>query len=311
MVAVHAVTGPFSYTGRYIARRLDSEGIPTRGFVRDLTDKPASTAVDCRSLQFADRDQLTRDLEGVDVLYNTYWIRFERGTSTFAGAVDNTRALAEAAHAAGVRRIVHISVSNPSADSPFAYFRGKAATEDAIRAVGIPCSVVRPTLVFGREDVLINNLAWLMRRMPLFPIFGDGRYRVQPVFVDDVAALAVTEGEQTGDRTVDAAGPVVQSFADFLRFLRASIGSRVPLLSVHPGLALAMSRPVSALLRDVLITKEELGALMADLLVSRGTATTPTSLEAWLKADKPDLGGRYTSELRRHWSYAPSPRPGH
>jgi uncharacterized protein YbjT (DUF2867 family) len=301
-MAVHGLTGPYSYTGRYIARRLDSEGTPTRGLLRDLTKKPASNAMDCRPLQFADREQLSRDLEGVEVLYNTYWIRFERGASTFAGAVDNTRILAEAAHAAGVRRIVHISVSNPSADSPFAYFRGKAATEEAIRSVGIPCSVIRPTLVFGREDVLINNIAWLMRRMPLFPIFGDGRYRVQPVFVDDVAALAVAEGVQNGDRTLDAAGPVVQSFADLLRFLRASIGSRAPLVSLPAGLALAMSWPVSAVLRDVLITNEEMGALMADLLVSHGAPTTPTSLEAWLKADKPDLGGHYTSELRRHWS---------
>jgi len=259
--------------------------------------------VDCRSLQFQDHNQLTRDLEGVDVLYNTYWIRFERGASTFAGAVRNTQVLAEAARAAGVRRIVHISVSNPSADSPFAYFRGKAAAEEAIRSAGIPCSVLRPTLVFGREDVLINNMAWLMRKMPLFPIFGDGLFRVQPVFVDDVAALAVAEGVQSGDRTLDAAGPVVQSFADFLRFLRASIGSHAPLLRLPPRLALAMSWPVSVLLRDVLITREEMGALMADLLVSRTGPTTTTSLEAWLEADKPDLGGRYTSELRRHWSY--------
>jgi uncharacterized protein YbjT (DUF2867 family) len=303
MADLHGVTGPFSYTGSYIARRLESKGIPTRGFLRDLTTRPVSTAVDCRSLQFQDHDQLTRDLEGVDVLYNTYWIRFERGASTFAGAVRNTQVLAEAARAAGVRRIVHISVSNPGADSPFAYFRGKAAAEEAIRSAGIPCSVIRPTLVFGREDVLINNMAWLMRRMPLFPIFGDGLYRVQPVFVDDVAALAVAEGDQSGDRTLDGAGPVVQSFADFLRFLRASIGSHAPLLRLPPGLALAMSWPVSVLLRDVLITREEMGALMADLLVSRTGPTTTTSLEAWLEADKPDLGGRYTSELRRHWSY--------
>jgi uncharacterized protein YbjT (DUF2867 family) len=303
MADLHGVTGPFSYTGSYIARRLESKGIPTRGFLRDLTTRPVSTAVDCRSLQFQDHDQLTRDLEGVDVLYNTYWIRFERGASTFAGAVRNTQVLAEAARAAGVRRIVHISVSNPGADSPFAYFRGKAAAEEAIRSAGIPCSVIRPTLVFGREDVLINNMAWLMRRMPLFPIFGDGLFRVQPVFVDDVAALAVAEGVQSGDRTLDAAGPVIQSFADFLRFLRASIGSHAPLLRLPPGLALAMSWPVSVLLRDVLITREEMGALMADLLVSRTGPTTTTSLEAWLEADKPDLGGRYTSELRRHWSY--------
>lgn len=160
--------------------------------------------------------------------------------------------------------------------------------------------MVRPTLVFGREDLLINNMAWLMRRMPLFPIFGDGRYRVQPVYVDDVAALAVAEASESRNRALDQARPVVQSFADFLALPPRR--QPAPLVGVPPGLALAMSWPASALLKGVLITREEIGALMADLLVSHDAPTTPTSLEAWLAAEKPDLDCRYASELQRHWA---------
>ncbi|HEX6349376.1 MAG TPA: NAD-dependent epimerase/dehydratase family protein [Candidatus Dormibacteraeota bacterium] len=287
---MHAVTGPFSYTGKYIARALERRGLEVRGLVRG------------RELQFQDPAQLARNLDGAEVLYNTYWIRFERGGSTFEQAVANTGVLARAAAAAGVRRLVHISVSNPSHNSPFAYFRGKAAAEEAIAAAGIPYSVVRPTLVFGREDVLVNNMAWLLRRLPAFPVFGDGSYRVQPVWVADVADLAVAEGAQSGDRVIDAAGPVNQSFLEFLVELRRAVASRARLVKMPPGVALALSRPLALALRDVPITREEIGALMASLLVSHAKALAPTSFAEWLEAERPALGSMYTSELRRHWA---------
>ena len=296
------MTGPFSYTGKYIARQLIAAGGQVRGFVRRPANADESKAVDCRVLQFSDRDQLARDLDGVDVLFNTYWIRFERGLATFDGAVKNIKTLAEAAASAGVRRIVHISVSNPAHDSPFAYYRGKAAAEEAVNSVGIGVSIVRPTLVFGVEDVLINNLAWLLRRMPVFPIAGGGTYRVQPVYVVDVATFAIAEAASTGSRVIDAAGPRTETFTDLIDFLRRATKSHALLLHVPIDLALMMAWPVSALLRDVMITREELGGLMAGLLISHGDPTTPTSFQDWVQSDRPPLGRDYTSELARHWS---------
>lgn len=176
---IHAVTGPFSYTGKYIARRLRQKGIAVRGLARNIPSEPED--IDCRKLQFSDPYRLAADLHGTKVLYNIYWIRFARGGSSFDGAVRNTSVLSVAAKNAGVQRIVHISVSNPSRESPFAYFRGKTAAEEAIRC-GVPVSIIRPTLTFGREDILVNNISWLLRRFHLFPLPGDGNYRVQPVW---------------------------------------------------------------------------------------------------------------------------------
>jgi len=113
------VTGAFSFTGRFIARRLLAE----EHRVKTLTNHPGRPGtedinIDVAPLQFTDRAALVESLRGADVLYNTYWVRFHRGRVRFGDAVANTRILLGAAREAGVRKVVHISVSNPSVDSP-------------------------------------------------------------------------------------------------------------------------------------------------------------------------------------------------
>jgi NADH dehydrogenase len=252
-------------------------------------------------LQFVDGGRLVADLEGANVLFNTYWIRFERDGATFAQAVKNTAMLAGAAKEAGVRRIVHLSVSNPSEDSPFGYFRGKAATERAIMEAGVAHSIIRPTLVYGDEDILVNNIAWLIRRLHAFMVPGDGTYRVQPVLVSDVAQVAVAEASGSGDRTLDAAGPEIFEFVRFVELLRGAIGARAAILRAPLPLALALGNALSIPLRDALITREELGALMDGLLVSGDAPTTSTAFTSWLRTNGSRLGSRYRSEVRRHW----------
>jgi uncharacterized protein YbjT (DUF2867 family) len=301
LAETHAVTGAISYTGRYIADELRARGIGVRALVRRPLDQGAG-GIDCRTLQFDDPERLTADLEGVAVLYNTYWIRFEREGITFDGAVRNTGILTEAAKRAGLRRIVHISVSNPGLSSPFAYFRGKAAAEAAVHGAGVPASIIRPTLVFGDEDILINNIAWLLRHFHVFAMPGDGAYRVQPVFVADVAALAVKEAMAEGDRTLDAAGPEIVSFDELVRMLRDATRAAAVIARLPPSVTLAMGRLVSVALRDAVITDEELGALVAETLVSANPPTTQTTIGEWLADHGADLGRDYRSELRRHWS---------
>ena len=196
---MNVVTGAFGYIGRYITRHLLEQG----GSVRTITthpDKPNpfGEAVQAFPYNFDQPDQLIDSLRGASTLYNTYWIRFNYGGDTFEKAVRNTATLFECAKEAGVGRIVHISVTQASAKSDLPYYRGKAQQEQALANCGVPYSIVRPTLVFGKEDILVNNIAWLIRKFPVFPIFGSGQYKVQPVFVEDLARIAVTSAGSPG-----------------------------------------------------------------------------------------------------------------
>ena len=97
---------------------------------------------------------------------------------------------------------MHISITNPSLDSPLPYFRGKAILEKEIRASGISHAIVRPTVLFGKEDILINNITYLLRRLPVFAIPGSGDYRLQPIYVEDLAEIAVEAWRELGIDTV-------------------------------------------------------------------------------------------------------------
>jgi NADH dehydrogenase len=297
------VTGAFSYTGSFIAQRLLDEGVRVRTLTR--RDDPASPLhgkVETAPLQFADRAALVASLRGARCLYNTYWVRFERGGTTFDRAVRNSALLFEAAAEAGVERIVHVSVTNPSEDSPLPYFRGKAQVERALASAGPACAIVRPTLVFGTRDILVNNIAWILRRFPVFVVPGDGSGRVQPVSAEDVAEIAVT----TAEGTVDAAGPEEYSFGELVRAVGAAIGCRRPFVHVRPRLALVLGAAVGAARRDVILTRDELDGLQASLLVSHGPPRGRASFRDWLERHGAGLGRNYVSELARNFrEYAP------
>ncbi len=105
---------------------------------------------------------LARTLEGADTLFNTYWIRFAHGGINHDTAVENLMTLISAAEDAGVRRIVHLSITNATLDSPLPCSRGKARVEDAICQSSMSHAILRPTVIFGREDILQNNIAWML-----------------------------------------------------------------------------------------------------------------------------------------------------
>ncbi len=244
---------------------------------------------------------LEASLRGVDTLYNTYWVRFEHGQTTFAGAVSNTGRLLEAAAQAGVRRVVHVSVSNPDERSPFAYFRGKAACEELVRRSGLSHAIVRPTLVFGPDDLLLNDVAWTLRRAPVFLVPGDGGYEVQPVSVVDTARICVEAGGAGDDTVVDAAGPDRLPFGELVRMIRDAIGSRSRIHSAPPWLALAASRLLGLIVRDIPLTREEMDALRAGLLVSHEPPLGVDRFADWLAASGHTLGRTYASELGRNF----------
>jgi NADH dehydrogenase len=296
------VTGAFSFTGRFIARRLLADGRR----VRTMTNHPQRPGAqeidaDVAPLQFTDRAALVETFRGADVFYNTYWVRFRHGGIGFGDAVANTRTLLSAAAEAGVRKVVHISVSNPSIDSRLDYYAGKARTEEIVRESGLPWAVVRPTLIFGRGDILINNIAWLLRRMPVFLIPDRGLYRVQPVAGEDVAEIATWAAAQSENVVVDAAGPEIISYSDLVGSVAVAVGRRPRVVNLPPSLTLLAGDVVGLLVRDVMLTRQELEGLMDELLVSKEAPRGRRHVDDWLLMSAESLGKRYASELDRHF----------
>lgn len=294
------MTGAFGYSGKYIARRLLDEG-------RTVITLTNSTN---RSNEFAGRvrptpfnfdlpDELARSLENVAVLYNTYWVRFNHRLFTHADAVRNTLTLFEAAQRAGVQRIVHVSITNASESSPLEYFRGKGTLERALKETGISHAILRPTVLFGKEDVLVNNIAWALRRLPVFGVFGDGRYKLQPIYVEDLADLAVRCGESRTNETIDAIGPETFTYRELVTTIGELIGVRRRMVGVPPWLGYAVGKLVGWWVNDVMITREEIEGLMANLLCTGSPPAGTTPLTEWIKAHAAELGLHYTSELDR------------
>jgi NADH dehydrogenase len=297
------VTGAFSYSGSRIAELLIDSGREVRTLTHHPDrEHPLRARVQALPYRFDDPVALERSLEGITTLYNSYWVRFERGRTTFAGAIASSRALFEAAGRAGVARIVHISIANPSIDSPLPYYRGKALVEQALAESGVSYAIVRPTFLFGGgRDILANNIAWILRRMPVFVLPGDGRYPVQPIHVDDLARICLEASHRRSGAIVDAAGPDTMSFEELVRAIRAAAGRRTPILHAPPVAMAALARALGLVVRDTVLTPDEIRGLTAGLLVSHQPALGQISVIQWLRENGQALGRAYANELGRHF----------
>lgn len=300
------VTGALSYTGKYVTRLLLSRGHQ----IQTLTNHPErgnpfGEKVQVFPYNFDDPNQLCRTLSGASTLINTYWVRFPRGESTFETAVQNTRRLITAAKDAGVRRIVHVSIANPSAESPLGYYKGKAQLEQAVIDSGLSYAILRPTVIFGAEDILINNIAWFLRRFPVFGIPGDGRYAIRPIYVEDMARLIADAVAQPGDSVLDAVGPETFSFEELVRLIAGRLGRSVRLVHLPPPLAYVATLLTGWVVGDVVLTWEEYQGLMGNLLASDGPSTGQTRLSEWLAENREQVGRRYASEVARHYAVPP------
>jgi len=297
------VTGAFSYSGSRIAELLIDSGREVRTLTHHPDrDHPLRARVEASRYRFDDPVALARSLEGITTLYNTYWVRFERGRTTFAEAIANSRAMFEAARGARVARIVHLSIANPSIDSPLPYYRGKALVEQALAAADVPYAIVRPTWVFGGgQEVLANNIAWILRHMPVFVVPGDGRYLVQPVHIDDLAHICLRAAHGLSGVIMDAAGPDRMSFEELVRAIRNAVGRRTPILHASPAAMAAIARALGFVVRDVVLTADEIRALTSGLLSSHQHALGHISFIEWVNENGPTLGRGYANELDRHF----------
>ena len=297
---IHAVTGAFGYSGKYIAERLLAEGKTVITLTNSLQrENPFGDRLRAVPFHFDEPHKLVESLQGVSVLYNTYWVRFNHRTFTHADAVRNTLTLFDAAWSAAVERVVHVSITNPSEDSSLEYFSGKAKLERALTESGLSYAILRPTVLFGKEDILVNNIAWVLRHLPVFGVFGDGQYKVQPIYVDDLAQIAVEQGIGRTNRVIEAIGPETFTYRELASCVGDIIGKKRPIVSVPPSVGYTVGWVISKLVGDVMITREEIAGLMSNLLFVDAPPAGHTRLTDWANARASTLGLHYTSELAR------------
>ncbi len=300
---MHVVTGAFGFSGKYITRRLLDAGHQ----VRTLTNSPRRAnpfegRVTAFPYNFDEPRRLVESLKGASVLYNNYWVRFNYHnavTFSYSEAVRNTYVLFEAARAAGVKRVVHVSITNPSEDSPFEYFRGKALLERALAESGISHAILRPAVLFGREDILVNNIAWFLRKFPVFGVFGKGDYCLQPVYVDDLARLAVEQGGRSEDTVIDAVGPETYTYRELVKTIGEAIGRQRPVVSVPPLAGYVLGRLMGIFQRDITVTLDEIKGLMANLLCTGSPPSGSTRLSEWIKENSALAGSHFRHEIKR------------
>jgi uncharacterized protein YbjT (DUF2867 family) len=311
MVAL--ITGASGFIGGAIAERLID-----RAEVRSLTFHPAKNRFGSRirsfPYDFEKPDRMVEAFHGVDVFVNSYYIRFDHGSATFERAVDHSRALIAQALSAGVRKIVHVSVSNADQRSELRYYANKARIERLVRESGLPYTILQPAIVVGQGDILVNNIAFFLRRLPVFTIFGRGDYRAQPMTVDALAEVAL-EAIDGGHRnaTVPVAGPADWRFLEMVRAIRSAIRSRAVIVPAPAWVALAGLRVAGAILGDVVLTADEIKGLTREYLYARDPLRRGIDFAAWLASGStPEtLGQTYASELQRHFDVDLSPCAPH
>ncbi len=300
------VTGSFGYIGKYITQRLLNLGREVRTITtHPQKPNPFGEQVQAFPYHFDKPSALVQNLQGADTLFNTYWIRFEYGGQTYAQALKNTRLLFESARQAGVGKIIQISVTRASVTSDLPYYRGKAIQEQVLAEIGGDYAIVRPTLVYGKEDILVNNIAWLIRKFPFFPVFGGGDYRLQPVFVEDLARIAVDQIKGEASVTLDAIGPEAYTFREFILLIAEKLERNTRMINLPPGLGIPLGKVIGSLLSDVLLTENELRGLMEEYLTSPQEPNGSNRFSTWLDENKRTLGNVYSSEIARHFKWQP------
>ena len=296
----YIVTGAYGYSGKYIAKRLLDRGYNVRTLTNS-TDRanPFGGRIKAIPYHFDEPEKMVEALRGARVLINTYWVRFDYQDFSHSIAVENTLKLFSAARQAGVGRVIHVSITNPSEASSLPYFKGKAQLERALQELGLPHSILRPAVLFGGEDILINNIAWALRRLPIFGVFGRGDYGIQPIHVDDFAELAVSESEQSGERIIDAIGPETFTYRGLVEEIGRIIGKPRPIIPVPVGVGLLVASLIGRMVNDVFLTREEIEGLMAGLLCTSSPPVGKTRLTSWARDNAQRLGLHYASELAR------------
>ena len=285
------------------ARRIElAEEVKTAGDVGQITLVRANVRVPV---------SVARALQGSDAVINAVGISFEHGRQRYEAVhVGGARAIAEAAKTAGVRRLVHVSgIGADRRSATNRYIRSKVDAEDAIIAAFPDATILRPSVVFGSDDVLFNRLARIACFAPIMPVVGDGSARMQPVYVGDVAAaaVAVLARPATARMVFELGGPRTYNHGELAALTLREIGRRRPIVGVPPGLmklgAFFAELPAMVGLTPA-ITRDQVDLLLHDNMVRPGANDLrsldvhPTAVEPILPTylDRFRVGGRYNQQ---------------
>mmetsp|Transcript_65137 Transcript_65137/g.136455 ORF Transcript_65137/g.136455 Transcript_65137/m.136455 type:complete len:328 (+) Transcript_65137:421-1404(+) len=321
-----AITGGLSYTGRYLAKLLLDEGHSVVSLSRrrvPIAPAPLTDAdlrkVAVKPLDFSDDKELRASLDGCDALVCTYFIRFAMDGDSHAAAAERVGKLFRIARQVGVKRVVFTSHTHASEDSPYPYLANKAKACRMLRETGLPSyAIARPCGVFGDtagESILMNNAAWVLRRVPLVLLPGDGSARFQPIHVRDFAELLRDlaglgpNGAGSDAQERDACGPDAPTSRELFSHIATSVGSPAfvgaggSLLSTK--LVTTLSKPIDWYTGDVLLDQDDLDFLNNGLTVA-DDPTDPAikkrrSLMDWISSVGPSLGNEYVSSVARYY----------
>ena len=304
------ITGAFSFSGRFIAEEL----LKTGEKVETLTGHPRPefpyfNKITIKQFNFDNFDAMVENFRGVNTFYNSYWIRFPHGNTTWRDAIVNSKKLFRACKIAGVKKIVHISVTNPNLDSPYSYFKGKAVVEELLKRSGVPYTILRIAWMYEEGDILVNNIAWILKRLPIFGVFGGGSYKLQPVSLRTLGKVAV-ENRYLGDKTIninkiiDVIGPETYTYYEFVSLINKSIKAKTLILP-SPWFAvyipIFVSKILNIVLRDRLLTIDEIYSLKDNLLLTDSQPIGEKSFKKWVIRNKERLGLKWANEIKRHY----------
>jgi uncharacterized protein YbjT (DUF2867 family) len=288
------VFGGSGFLGRRIVQRLAADDAEVRVAVRHperaaaLTGAGKAGQVTAVHADVWDETTVAPAVEGADAVVNTVGHYVERGKASFEAIHgQGARHVAAAAAAAGVARLVHISGigADPASDSP--YVRARGIGERLVREAFPAATILRPSVMFGPDDAFLNTLAALARVMPALPLFGSGEVRLQPVYVDDVAAAVAKSLSMPGaeGRLYELGGPRAYPYKALVRFVLNQT-RRARLLVPVPYAVWNALAAVTAPLPRRPISRDQVKLMEQDNVVSPGALTfadlgiTPTALEA-------------------------------
>lgn len=304
MARRYVVAGGTGFTGTYVVRNLLSNG---ENKISVLSSHPRRShefaqGIEVNPYNFGQYDEMVKNFRDADCFINTYWVRLNFRNSSFREAVRNSQKLVDACKESGVKRIVHISVANPSHDYAYEYYRGKMEVEDYIRKSGISYAILRPTLLFGDEEILVNNITWLIRKYGFFFIFGDGKYKVTPVFVNDVAREVVRQSQLEENVTEDVVGPESYAFEEIVKLIARETGNKLRIYHLSTFFMSPVCGLLSLLRHDTVVTPEELRVVIDNKLYSGSEPLGMTKFSTWVKENSEKFGKEYHSEVERHFN---------